>query len=144
MRETGEKNCQMLSKNCKKANVPIFRVPGFPLIHQNLYFVHRDECEILKTWMFSAFCFGFFLWLWVTQTLEVVPLVMDIPWLFALLFHLRLMKIPHTIMPMITTTSTTGMRMMMGLKPSSSETSARVEIRLIKMGLVSRSKDITL
>lgn len=50
--------------------------------------------------------------------MKVSPLVMDIPWFLTFWFHLRFMKIPHTIMPMIMTTSTTGIRMMMGLKLS--------------------------
>lgn len=41
-------------------------------------------------------------------------------WLFAFLLHLRLMKMPHTIMLMMSTASTTGTRMMMGFKASSS------------------------
>ena len=137
VRQMEEENCQILSENRKKVNVLKVWMPGLPLIHQTLYFAHRGG-----VWNINNT--DVFLWLWVNQTLKVFPLVMDIPWLLALLFHLRLMKIPHMIIPMITTTSTTGMRMMMVLKPSCPSPPPMVEIRLIKMRFVSRGEDISL
>lgn len=66
---------------------------------------------------------------------------MDIPSFFGFLFHLRLMTMPQTMMLMITTTSTAGIRMMMRSRPSSPFTVAVVGSVKLGSSVASASSD---